>query len=94
MKTIRLLFTIGILALANHLSAQYVLTLRCSGMTTYIGKPFHIRVVETVTGHEVGRKTISAIEDDTLNIPLYVLLNGRDYQVDFYIRCWYNRQKV
>ena len=73
------------MAAANLLSGQYVLTLRCSGMTTYIGSPFHIRVIETATGDEVGRKTIASIMDDTLNIQLFVLLGGKDYQVDFYV---------
>ncbi len=85
MKTIKFLFTIGLLALTNQLSAQYVLTLHCTGMTTYMGKPFHIRVVESESGDEVGRKTISSIEHDTFSIQLYVLLSGRDYQVDFYV---------
>jgi hypothetical protein len=85
MKTIQFLFSTGLLALASQLSAQHVLTLHCTGMTTYMGNPFHIRVVESGTGDEVGRKTMSSIEHDTFTIQLYVLLSGRDYQVDFYI---------
>ncbi|MBK9103671.1 MAG: T9SS type A sorting domain-containing protein [Saprospiraceae bacterium] len=85
MKTLRYFFIICLMAAANLLSGQYALTLRCSGMTTYIGSPFHIRVIETATGDEVGRKTIASIMDDTLNIQLFVLLGGKDYQVDFYV---------
>ena len=85
MKTLRYFFIICLMAAANLMSSQYALTLRCSGMTTYIGSPFHIRVIETTTGDEVGRKTIASIMDDTLNIQLFVLLGGRDYQVDFYV---------
>lgn len=67
------------------LSAQYTLTLRCSSMTAYLGRSFHIRVIETGSEDEVGRKTIPSIGEDTLNIQLTVLLGGKDYKVDFYV---------
>lgn len=85
MKTFPTLILFCIVACANVINAQYVLTLRCEGMETYIDKAFHVRVTEVGSGQEVGRKTISSIQQDTFEIELYVLLDGVDYTVDFYV---------
>jgi hypothetical protein len=85
MKTLPTLVILCIVAYATVTHAQYALTLRCEGMETYLDKAFHIRVIEAVSGQEVGRKTISHIQNDTFDIGLYVLLQGIDYEVDFYV---------
>ncbi len=85
MKTLPTLIIFCVVACANMINAQYVLTLRCEGMEAYIDKAFHVRVTEVGSGYEVGRKTISSIQQDTFEIELYVLLDGVDYTVDFYV---------
>lgn len=85
MKTLPTLIIFCVVACTNVINAQYVLTLRCEGMEAYIDKAFHVRVTEVGSGQEVGRKTISSILQDTFEIELYVLLDGVDYKVDFYV---------
>ncbi len=85
MKTFPTLILFCIVACTNVINAQYVLTLRCEGMEAYIDKAFHVRVTEAGSGLEVGRKTIPIIQQDTFDIELYVLLDGVDYKVDFYV---------
>ena len=85
MITLRFLFLLCALVVHCFAHAQYTLALRCSEMNSYIDKSFHVRVTETASGREVGRKTISSIQFDTLDIELIVLLNGQNYQVDFYV---------
>ena len=54
-------------------------------MGDYIGETFKIRVTEVGTDYIVGAKTLSALSDTSFNIDLYVLLDQRDYQIDFYV---------
>lgn len=85
MKTIRLLFILGVIAMAANARAQYVLILRFGQMDPFVGKLFEIRVTEIGSGKEVGRKTVSAIESPAFSMELYVLLQSRSYNVDFYV---------
>lgn len=85
MKTLPTLILFCLVAWANVINAQYVLTLRCEGMETYFDKSFHVRVTEAASGLEVGRKTIPTIQQDTFEVELYVLLDDVDYTVDFYV---------
>ncbi len=85
MKTIRLLFILGVIAMAGNAQAQYVLILRFGQMDPFVGKLFEIRVTEIGSGKEVGRKSISQIESNVFSLDLYVLLQSRSYNVDFYV---------
>jgi hypothetical protein len=84
MKTLKLLLLLCVAAFPGLTHAQYILTLHCNQMDPYIGKTFKIRVTEMGTGNEVGRKTISAVEASTFSVELYVLLQNKSYQIDFY----------
>lgn len=84
MKTLKLLFLLCMVAFPGLTHAQYILTLHCDQMDSYIWKTFKVRVTEVGTGYEVGRKTISAVSASTFSIELYVLLQDKSYQVDFY----------
>ena len=85
MKTLKLLLLLCVAALPGLIHAQYILTLHCDQMDSYIWKTFKVRVTEIGTGYEVGRKTISGIEASSFSIELYVLLQDKSYQVDFYV---------
>ncbi len=83
MKTLRLISLLCVLACPGFSHAQYILTLHCEQMDTYIWKTFKIRVTEIGTGDEVGRKTIT-VGSAAFSIDLYVLFQNKSYQVDFY----------
>ncbi len=85
MKTLLTLIIFCIVVCTNLTHGQFVLTVRCEGMEAYINKAFHVRVTEAGSGQEVGRKSIPSIPQDTFEFELYVLLDGVDYQVDFYV---------
>jgi SprB repeat/Secretion system C-terminal sorting domain len=85
MKTLKLIFILCMVAFPCLSHAQYILTLHCDQMGPYTGKLFKVRVTETATGKEVGRKTIDVLQTTTFSIDLYVLLQNKSYQVDFYV---------
>jgi len=85
MKTLKLFFILCVVAFSEPSHAQYILTLHCDQMDPYIGKTFKVRVTEMGTGDEVGRKTIDALQAGTFSIDLYVLLQNKSYQIDFYV---------
>jgi len=53
-------------------------------MDAYIGHRFEVRVTEQPSGKEVGRKTITSLDSNSASLLLYVFLQGRNYNVDFY----------
>ncbi len=75
------LFSVLILCVTQ---AQYILTMHFDEMDLYIGKTVEVRVVETSTGDEVGRKTISTLDTTAFSIQLYVLLEDQDYTIDIH----------
>lgn len=83
MKNLHFFITSLCLLFSPAIFAQYILTFEASGMDAYVGTRFEIRVTETATGDEVGRKAID-LDTADFTIDLYVFLHGRDYQVDFY----------
>lgn len=83
--TIRFQLLFCFLVLTNLASAQYILTLNLEQMDLYAGRKFEVRVTELGTGDEVGRKTLSSIEQSSFSVELYVFLESRSYQIDFYI---------
>ena len=85
MKTIQLLFILCAVSLTSSSYAQYILKFQADSMGDYIGETFKIRVTEVGTDYIVGAKTLSALSDTSFNIDLYVLLDQRDYQIDFYV---------
>jgi hypothetical protein len=84
MRSIRLLLVLAGIAFSYFAEGQYILTLHFSQMDPYINQQFEVRVTEAGSGREVGRKTIDAIQSADFSIDLYVLLQGRSYNVDFY----------
>lgn len=84
MKSLKPLFILGVLLSAQFISAQYTLTLNLQNMDAYVGHRFEVRVTEQPTGKEVGRKTIASLESNSPSLLLYVFLQGRSYNVDFY----------
>ncbi len=85
MKSIKLLFILCAVAFSSVSNAQFILKFQADQMDAYIGETFKIRVTEMNTGYIVGGKTINAIADASFSIDLYVLLDQRDYQIDFYV---------
>ncbi len=85
MKTIQLLFILCAVSFSSSSYAQYILKFQADSMGDYIGETFKIRVTETNTDFIVGAKTLTTLSDTMFSIDLYVLLDQRDYQVDFYV---------
>ena len=84
MKSLRLLFILGALSSVRLISAQYTLTLNLQGMDAYIGDRIEVRVTEQPSDREVGRKVIPSLESGSATVLMYVFLQGRNYNVDFY----------
>jgi hypothetical protein len=84
MKSLSILFILGALFSTQIISAQYTLTLNLQNMDDYVGHRFEVRVTELPSGKEVGRKTITSLESNSATLVLYVFLQGRSYNIDFY----------
>ncbi|MGB3080871.1 MAG: SprB repeat-containing protein, partial [Saprospiraceae bacterium] len=85
MRAFRFLVLFGMITISTSSQAQFILTLHCSQMDTYIGKSFNVRVTERESGWEVGRKIISPIDTADFSLDLYVLLAPHSYNIDFYV---------
>ncbi|HLF64067.1 MAG TPA: T9SS type A sorting domain-containing protein [Saprospiraceae bacterium] len=85
MKTMRFLFVLSAIVVADLAHAQYILTVDLVQMDPYLGKMCKVRVSEIATGKEVARKTISSIDDASFSVELYALLQGRSYNVDIVV---------
>ncbi len=62
----------------------YLFTLDLAGMTPHVGQKFELRVVDKVTGMEVGRSTIDEIPAAAFSASVAGLQLGHSYWIDFY----------
>ncbi|MAT56068.1 MAG: hypothetical protein CMN32_16475 [Saprospirales bacterium] len=64
---------------------RHTITMNFTGMTPHVGQMLEIRVRDiNQTGREVGRVTISAIEQADFSVTLPFVIPGRSYFLDFF----------
>jgi len=63
---------------------KYLLTVRFKDMTPHIGQLLELRVLETGTGMEVGRKRIESIPGADFDVDIAGIELNMNYNVDFY----------
>jgi len=63
---------------------KYQLTLELSGMNPHLGQMFEMRVIDLLTGNEVGREKLTSIDLTDFEVSVAGIDTAGYYQVDFY----------